>query len=85
MTLVRKGLLSARGYHYGYTASLIAPYFVGLRSMIYMRSPDFPVMLVLAYTLYQLRRRGVSKYALWVPVVAGRMLFGDQLLTYNVW
>jgi hypothetical protein len=85
MTLVRKGLLSARGYHYGYTASLVAPYFVGFRSMLYSQSFEFPVMLVLGYTLYQLRRRGVNKYALWVPVIVGRLLVGDMFINYSAW
>ena len=85
MTLVRKGLLSARGYHYGYTASLVAPWFVGLRSMVYSGSPEFLVMVGLGYTMYQLRRRGVNKYALWVPVVLGRFFFGDHVVNYQAW
>lgn len=85
MTLVRKGLLSARGYHYGYTATLIMPYFVGLRSMIYTQSLEFPVMLVVGYGMYQLRRRGLSKYALWIPVILGRLLVGDRFINYSAW
>ncbi|KAG7354151.1 cytochrome b5-like heme/steroid binding domain containing protein [Nitzschia inconspicua] len=85
MTLVRKGLLSARGYHYGYTASLVMPYFVGLRSMLYTQSLEFPFMLVLGYTMFQLRRRGVSKYALWIPVILGRLLVGDTFISYASW
>ena len=81
MTLVRKGLLSTKGYHYGYTATLIAPYFVGLRTMLYTRRPDFAYMVVLAYILFQARRRGVNKYVLWVPVVLGRLFVGDGILT----
>ena len=85
MTLVRKGLLSARGYHLGYTATLIAPYFVALRSMVYMKSVDVPVMFALGGILYQLRRRGVDKYALWLPVIVARIAVGDQYLNYKVW
>jgi len=85
MTLVRKGLLSARGYHYGYTASLVVPYFVGLRSMLFTQTYEFPFMLALAYGMYQLRRRGVSKYALWIPVVLGRLLVGDKFISYSAW
>jgi tRNA(Leu) C34 or U34 (ribose-2'-O)-methylase TrmL len=84
MTLVRKGLVSARAYHYGYTASLALPYIVGLRSMSLTR-PDFPIMIAVGYLLFQLRRRGVSKYLLWGPVVAARFLFGDALINYSVW
>jgi hypothetical protein len=85
MTMVRKGLLSARGYHYGYTASLVAPYFVGLRSMFFTKSLEFPIMLLLGYAMYQFRRKGVDKFALWVPVVAGRFLFGDLFINSAVW
>jgi len=36
MTLVRKGILSTRGYHYFYTASLVAPYFVAMICFFFM-------------------------------------------------
>jgi hypothetical protein len=86
MTLVRKGLLSARGYHVGYTATLIAPYFVGLRSMLVMKSPDFIGLLLLGAVLYQLRRCGVNKYLLWSAVVVARLTVGEQILnTKFVW
>lgn len=85
MTLVRKGILSARGYHYGYTASLIAPWFVGLRAMFITKGLDFPLMVALGYAMYQLRRRGVNKYVLWVPVIAARFLIGDHFIQYAVW
>ena len=85
MTLVRKGLLSARGYHYGYTATLVVPYFVGLRSMAHMGTPDVMFMMGLAYAMYQARRRGVSKYQLWIPVLAARFLIGDKFINYTVW
>ena len=85
MTLVRKGLLSARGYHYGYTATLIAPWFVGFRSMAYTNSPEFPLVMILGYALYQLRRQGVNKYVLWVPLVLSRFLFGDSVVDFAAW
>lgn len=85
MTLVRKGLLSARAYHYGYTAALVAPWLVGFRDMILTRSLEFPFMVLFGYMLFQLRRRGVDKYIIWVPVVALRIAFGDQLVSYAVW
>ena len=37
MTLVRKGLLTARGYHLLYTASLCVPFVVGSRSGVAIR------------------------------------------------
>jgi Cytochrome b5-like Heme/Steroid binding domain len=86
MTLVRKGLLSTRGYHYGYTATLLAPYLVGVRSMMYTRRPDFPIMVMLGYLLYQARRRGVNKFVLWLPIVMVRWTIGDAFLTNpSVW
>ena len=83
--MVRKGLLTAREYHYGYTTSFLVPYVVGFRSVLLTRSYEFPFMLALAYGMYQMRRRGVSKYALWVPVILGRLLFGDKFINYAAW
>jgi Cytochrome b5-like Heme/Steroid binding domain len=85
MTLVRKGLLTARGYHYGYTFTLLVPYAVGFRSLLYTSRPEFLAMLALGAALYQLRRRGANKYLLWIPVVAARVAVGDRFLTYDVW
>jgi len=85
MTLVRKGLLSAKGYHYGYTASLVLPWLVGLRSCMYTKSPEFPLMIGLGYGLYRLRRRGLNKYVMWIPVILARLLIGDKFISYNVW
>ncbi|KAJ8609337.1 hypothetical protein CTAYLR_009124 [Chrysophaeum taylorii] len=73
MTLVRKSILTTRGYHYIYTASLVLPFFVGLRDAIAMARPDFFLLLPIAALLLLLRRRGVNKYALWLPVIAGRI------------
>lgn len=85
MTLVRKGLLSARGYHIGYTITLALPYFVAMRAMIISQSPDFPVLAAGGWILYQLRRRGVNKYALWLPVYALRIAYGDRFINWQVW
>jgi cytochrome b involved in lipid metabolism len=84
MTLVRKGIISAKGYHIGYTISLVMPFFVGIRSMSYSLI-EFPTMLIIAGILYQLRRRGIGKYTLWIPLVAGRILFGDMIFNYDIW
>lgn len=73
MTLVRKGFISARGYHLLYTASLSMPYFTALRSYIYDPSFSVPLMSVLAFATFQLRRRGVNKYALWGGIATGRV------------
>lgn len=85
LTLVRKGLLSARGLHIAYTAALIAPYFVGLRTMFFMKSPDVLIMFAVGAALFQLRRRGLNKYALWLPVIVARIALGDNWLKYDIW
>jgi hypothetical protein len=85
MTLVRKGLLTAKGYHIGYTISLCMPYLVGLRSWMHMKTPDFPILLAGGWLVYQLRRRGVGKYMLWLPLIAVRILVGDQLINWGCW
>lgn len=85
LTLVRKGLLTSRGFHYGYTFTLLLPYVVALRSILYTSRPDFLAMLALAVALFELRRHGTNKYLLWLPVIAARVAVGDRLLSYNVW
>jgi len=87
MTLVRKGLISARAYHYAYTASLCVPYIMVARHIKYLRYPfceAFAYFLV-GTCLFQLRRNGVNKYALWGPVIAARATMGDTLLSWDVW
>jgi hypothetical protein len=42
-------------------------------------------MIVLGYMMYQLRRRGVNKYAMWAPLVAARFFIGDQLINHSEW
>lgn len=83
MTLVRKGLLSAQGYHIGYTITLAMPWFVALRSL--QHGPDMLWLAPMAWVLYQLRRRGVNKYALWLPMIAARILWGDKFIRWGVY
>lgn len=86
MTLVRKGLISARTLHYAYTASLVVPYIMTARHMKLMKHPlEMPALFVMGTMLFQLRRMGVDKYALWVPVIAARVTVGDSLLSWDVW
>lgn len=73
MTCVRKGVLSTRGYHYIYFASLCIPFFVGCAS-----ESLFPLLMVAGWMLFQTRRklpRGTTgaKYILWAPVGAARV------------
>jgi len=83
MTLVRKGLLSTRGYHIGYTATLLMPWLVGLRSLLH--GPDFLLITGIGWALYQLRRQGVNKYFLWGSVIAARIAFGDRVINWSVY
>lgn len=71
MTLVRKSILSTRGYHYIYTAALCVPFLVGLRGV--QAHPEFLAVVPLGTALLYLRRRGVSKYALWTSVASARV------------
>ena len=80
MTLVRKGLLTARGYHLLYTASLCVPFVVGF-------ARAHKVMFALMPTAYGLlgvrRRLGRApqwKYLIWGPVLFARVLAGDHAL-----
>ena len=85
MTLVRKGFISAKAYHYGYTASLVAPFLVGFRSLFYTKYAEFLGLLTTGFVLYQARRRGINKYALWMPLIAARITVGDQLISFDCW
>jgi hypothetical protein len=44
--LIGKGLLLARDLHLVYTAALIVPYFVAVRTMLHMKSHDVFMMLL---------------------------------------
>ena len=85
MTLVRKGFLSTKGSHMVYTISLVMPYLAGLRSMLFIKPWDLPLLLAIAGVLFQLRRQGVNKYIIWIPIYAARVLFGDRFIPYQVW
>ena len=84
MTLVRKGFLSTRGSHMAYTVSLIMPFLVGIRSMWFIQEVwKLPALMMAAAVLFQLRRWGVNKYALWLPVFGARILWGDCVIPYK--
>ena len=85
MTLVRKGLLSTRGYHLLYAGSLCVPYVVGVVHSFHMRTWDFFALLAGGSAMFALRRCGVDKYALWVPAVAARIAVGDLVLNWQMW
>jgi len=85
MTLVRKGLLSAKGYHIGYTISLCLPYISAIRSFIYSGANDIPLLTGIASVLFALRRKGLNKYVLWGTVALARVTVGDSVLDWRVW
>jgi hypothetical protein len=88
MTLVRKGLLTARGYHIGYTITLVLPYLVGFRSnIVAMPTGSFPAMMLMGAGLFGLRARcGISKYTLWLPIYVARIAIGNHpLIPHDVW
>ena len=87
MTLVRKGILTARGYHYMYTFTLILPYFVGWRSNAFMQPWSFPAMMVAGAALFGLRAQfNISKYALWIPIYLARIVMLDTAwMPHDVW
>ena len=74
MTCVRKGALTARGYHMIYTASLVLPFFVGL----YSDAALFPFLTATGLAIYALRLRlprgsARGKYVLWASAAAARV------------
>ena len=85
--LVRKGILTAKGYHVAYTITLLMPYFVGMRSNLWMQPWSFPGMMVAGAFLFGLRARfNISKYALWLPIYAARIAIGDTpWMPHDVW
>ena len=87
MTLVRKGILTARGYHYLYTFTLILPYFVGFKSNASMQPWSFPGMMVAGAAAFALRARfRFDKYVLWLPIYVARILILDTpWMPHDVW
>merc|ERR1711971_754800 len=79
MTLVRKGIATAGAYHFVYTVGLIMPIPVLFRTVGLYESLQF---MGLAAVLYQVRRKGINKYHIWVPLLALRAVVGDKFLAY---
>jgi len=85
LTLVRKGLLTPYGYHVLYTLQLLSVFVVGIRHLIWMWTPDILILFGLGIVTYQLRRMGVDKFAIWVPIVLIRVVWGDQIINHSIW
>jgi hypothetical protein len=72
MTLVRKNIISAKTWHELYFISLFLP------DLMYMRNQIFLTKVVpLSVLCTVLRYKGVSKYALWIAIIAGILLHGE--------
>ena len=80
MTLVRKGLLTARGYHLLYTASLCVPFVVGFARAHKVMFALMPAAYGLLHARRRLGRGPRGKYLLWAPVLGLRILAGDHAL-----
>ena len=85
MTLVRKGLLTTKGYHLGYGIALCLPYLTILRSTRAAGSWEVPALTGLASVMFCLRRRGVGKYALWGTYALFRVALLDSLIDWRPW
>ena len=85
MTMVRKGFLTAKGYHTLYTISLVMPFLVVVRRYFLTGSLDAPKMLVAGWILYRLRCTGINKYFIWVPVILCRICLGDKFIKYDMY
>ncbi len=85
MTLVRKGLLSAKSYHIIYACSLCLPYISAIRCGWLTKTLDVPMMTLLAAAIFAMRRKGVNKYVLWGSMAGARVFFGEQFLNWQTW
>ena len=86
LTLVRKSIISARGFHIGYFASLLFPFFVASKHIVEMGfAIDVPLAFALGTGAFLLRCKGVRKYMIWGPLVALRITLGDRIMNYAMW
>lgn len=75
MTLVRKGLLSSANYHFIYTLSLCLPFLAGIYHTYKMQSIEFLLLLITGKILLELRKLGLNKYTIWIPILLLRNTF----------
>jgi hypothetical protein len=72
MTLVRKNIISAKTWHELYFISLFLPDLMYIRNQIFLTK-----VVPLSVLCTVLRYKGISKYALWMAIIAGIMLHGE--------
>ena len=86
LTLVRKSIISARGFHVGYFASLLLPFFAASKHFVEMGlAIDVPLAFALGTGAFLLRCQGISKYMIWGSLVALRITLGDRIMNYAMW
>lgn len=77
MTLCRKGIITSRQFHYGYTLSLLSVLTLVIQNTILdpRALSDLAAVVGGAAVLYGLRRKyRLNKYALWIPTAIGRVM-----------
>ena len=86
LTLVRKSIISARGFHVGYFVSLLFPFLAASKHFVEMNfAVDVPLAFALGTGAFLLRCRGISKYVIWAPLAALRITLGDRIMNYAMW
>lgn len=85
-TLCRKGLISAKTWHIAYAASLLLPFVLAIRVILELKSIAFIAGIsIVPAVLFGLRCLGVNKYAIWIPALSWRLLYGDQYIPFQMW
>ena len=85
LTLVRKSLLGAKGWHVAYLVSLLFPFAAAAYPFVTTWTWDAPLAFLAGTTLFGLRCWGVSKYWLWGVLGALRIFYGDMFIRYDLW
>jgi hypothetical protein len=68
------------------------PFLAGMRHAAVTRTADFFLLVPLGATLLAARRSEAvaqlgpaAKYVIWAPVLAARVLWGDHILSWEMW
>lgn len=86
LTLCRKGLISAKGWHIGYATSLLLPFFLTLRVIIELKSVSFITgIIMIPALLFGLRSLRINKYKIWIPTLILRIAVGDKFIPFEKW
>lgn len=86
LTLCRKGLISAKGWHIAHAASLLLPFLFSVRVIFKLKSIHFINGIgFIPAILFGLRSMGINKYAIWIPMLCLRLLIGDKFIPFEMW